>query len=542
MGTIETDCSRSSAGCRLGAATRACLASMFWLSVPFAAHATDHVVTALSNMTFSPAAITINAGDTVTFENGGGTHNAVSTPGSVTVFRCANGCDGSGGNGNLSSAAWSATVTFPTAGTINYYCQAHGSPGAGMSGTITVKAVPTLSILDASVTEGDSGTKLATFSIRLSMASSSTVKFNVATSNDTATAGSDYVAKSLVGQAIPAGATSLAFSVTINGDRVFEPNETFKVTVSNVVGAALTDGVAVGTITNDDPTPRGDFNADGKSDLLWRYFVSGANTIWKSANSATKQTVTAISDLSWIVAGVGDVNADRKFDIVWRNTSSGSGSVWYSANSATKLVLTALTDQHWKIVGVADFDGDGKADLLWRNYSTGGNTIWKSANSATKQVVTTVSDLSFIVAGVGDLNGDKKSDIVWRNSRTGSDSVWYSANSATKQTLTTMADQNWKIVGVADFDGDGKSDLLWRNTATGANAIWRSGSSATPQTVASQATAWVAAATGDYNGDAKADIVWRNTSNGANTLWPSASMASAQALASVTDQQWKILP
>jgi hypothetical protein len=98
------------------------------------------------------------------------------------------------------------------------------------------------------------------------------------------------------------------------------------------------------------------------------------------------------------------------------------------------------------------------------------------------------------------------------------------------------------MVGVGVFDGDGKYDLLWRNTATGANTIWRSGSSATPQTVASQATAWVAAATGDYNGDAKADIVWRNTSNGANTLWPSASMTSAQALTSVSDQQWKILP
>lgn len=299
MGTIETDWSRSSAGCRIGAVTRSGLATVLCLSVPFAAGATDHVVTALSDMTFSPAVITINAGDTVTFKNGGGTHNAVSNPGSVTVFRCANGCDGSGGNGNLSSGAWSATVKFPTAGTINYYCEAHGSPsGAGMAGTITVKAVPTLSIVDASVTEGNSGTKLATFSIRLSKASSSTVKFNVATSNATATAGSDYVAKSLVGQAIPAGATSLAFKVTINGDRVFESNETFKATVSKVVGVALKDGVAIGTITNDDSTPRNDFNADGKSDFLWRYFVSGANSIWKSANSATKQSVATVSDLS----------------------------------------------------------------------------------------------------------------------------------------------------------------------------------------------------------------------------------------------------
>jgi plastocyanin len=210
------------------------------------ASAADHIVTALSNMSFSPKSLSINAGDTVTFKNGGGSHNVASDPGSVTTFRCANGCDGAGGNGNVSGADWSATVSFPTAGTIRYYCQAHGGPGGvGMSGTITVNAVSTLSIADASVTEGNSGTKLATFNVSLSKASSSTVKFNIATSNTTATAGSDYVAKSLTGQSIPAGATNFAFGVTINGDRVFEPNETFKVTASNVVGALLGDGVAV---------------------------------------------------------------------------------------------------------------------------------------------------------------------------------------------------------------------------------------------------------------------------------------------------------
>src|SRR5438045_366943 len=77
------------------------------------ANAVDHVVTANVNMTFSPSTLTIAVGDTVTFKNsvGAGTHNARSDPGSVTAFRCANGCDATGGNGNLSNAAWSGTVT-----------------------------------------------------------------------------------------------------------------------------------------------------------------------------------------------------------------------------------------------------------------------------------------------------------------------------------------------------------------------------------------------------------------------------------------------
>lgn len=103
------------------------------------ASATDHTVIARPNRTFDPPTLTIAVGDTVTFMNdpdGPGFHNAASDPGAVTQFRCANGCDGDGGNGDPDSGLWSATVTFPTEGTIGYHCEVH--EGQGMVGTITV--------------------------------------------------------------------------------------------------------------------------------------------------------------------------------------------------------------------------------------------------------------------------------------------------------------------------------------------------------------------------------------------------------------------
>jgi hypothetical protein len=78
------------------------------------------------------------------------------------------------------------------------------------------------------------------------------VTFDVATSNGSATSGSDYVALALTGQTIAAGATSKTFVVTLNGDSVYEPDETFNVTLSNVSGANLADFIGVGTIANDD--------------------------------------------------------------------------------------------------------------------------------------------------------------------------------------------------------------------------------------------------------------------------------------------------
>jgi hypothetical protein len=111
---------------------------------------------------------------------------------------------------------------------------------------------PDLSITDVSVIEGNGGSKLLTFTVGLSSTGPTAVTYSIATSNNTATAGSDYVARSLSGETIPAGQASRTFTVTINGDAVLEPNETFIVTVANVVGATVSHGTAIGTINNDD--------------------------------------------------------------------------------------------------------------------------------------------------------------------------------------------------------------------------------------------------------------------------------------------------
>src|SRR6185369_12907579 len=109
-----------------------------------------------------------------------------------------------------------------------------------------------LSIGDVSISEGNSGTKLATFTVSLSTVSASPVTYNIATANGTATAGSDYVGKGLTGETIAAGLTTKTFTVTLNGDATVEANETFTVNVSGAVGASIFDKQAVGTITNDD--------------------------------------------------------------------------------------------------------------------------------------------------------------------------------------------------------------------------------------------------------------------------------------------------
>jgi predicted extracellular nuclease len=120
--------------------------------------------------------------------------------------------------------------------------------GGGGGGT------PALSINNVTVSEGNSGTTAATFTVSLTApAGMGGVTFDIATQDGTATVSdSDYVGRSLTAQTIAEGGQTFGFTVTVNGDTNPEPNETFLVNVTNVTGATVANGQGVGTITNDD--------------------------------------------------------------------------------------------------------------------------------------------------------------------------------------------------------------------------------------------------------------------------------------------------
>jgi hypothetical protein len=119
-------------------------------------------------------------------------------------------------------------------------------------GTITDNdATPSLVINNVSVTEGNTGTQNAVFTVTLSAASGQTVTVNYATANGTATAGSDYVARSGTLTFNP-GTTTQTIPVTVNGDTVVEANETFVVNLSGATNATIADSQGVGTIVNND--------------------------------------------------------------------------------------------------------------------------------------------------------------------------------------------------------------------------------------------------------------------------------------------------
>lgn len=111
---------------------------------------------------------------------------------------------------------------------------------------------PSLSINDVAITEGDAGSKQATFTISLDSPSANPVFFGVRAESGTAAIGSDFSAGNLDGLSIAAGQTSASITVNINGDVEPESNETFTVNLYDVAGANVADVQGLGIITNDD--------------------------------------------------------------------------------------------------------------------------------------------------------------------------------------------------------------------------------------------------------------------------------------------------
>jgi len=125
--------------------------------------------------------------------------------------------------------------------------------GSFASATLSIQdnELPTLSISDVSQAEGNSGTTAFTFTVTSSNSINNNVNFNYATTDGSATAGSDYQTTSGL-LTIPAGQTSKTITVNVTGDTSKEPDETFFVNLSLAGGATIAKGQGIGTIINDD--------------------------------------------------------------------------------------------------------------------------------------------------------------------------------------------------------------------------------------------------------------------------------------------------
>ncbi|MET4347019.1 hypothetical protein ABIC08_007764 [Bradyrhizobium sp. RT9b] len=275
----------------------------------------------------------------------------------------------------------------------------------------------------------------------------------------------------------------------------------------------------------------GDFNGDGKTDLLMLNDSTHDAQVWlmNGTQISATGTVGTISAFGgWGYADVGDFNGDGKSDLLLVNSANNGVAVWELNGTgvvANPQVGRMASGFHFAKEG--DFNGDGKTDLLMLNDSTHQLQVWlMNGTQVTSQTTigTISADAGWRFADVGDFNGDGKSDLLLLNDVTHGVAVWLMNGTqvtANPQISTISAFAGWRFADIGDFNGDGKSDLMLLNDNTHGVAVWEMNGTqiiAGPQ-VGIAASGSIYARLEDINGDQKSDILFENSTTHVLTAW-----------------------
>jgi subtilisin family serine protease len=309
-------------------------------------------------------------------------------------------------------------------------------------------------------------------------------------------------------------------------------------------------------LENDKPDKfQEDFNGDGKSDILIRktdgsYYIAIMDS---TTATASRDYIKKPDGSSWTAApstwtylGMGDFNADGKSDILIRRSN---GSYYVAIMDSTTATSSRdyikkpdgstwiASPSTWTYLGMADFNGDGKSDILIRKADGSyyiaimdGTTITDSRGYIKKPDGSswTAAPSTWTYLGMADFNADGKSDILIRRSNGSYYIAIMDSTTATESrdyikkpdgSSWTAAPSTWTYLGMADFNADGKSDILIRKadgsyyiaimdstTATASRSYIKKPNGST--WIAAPST-WTYLNTSDYNGDGKSDILIR---------------------------------
>jgi FG-GAP-like repeat len=306
--------------------------------------------------------------------------------------------------------------------------------------------------------------------------------------------------------------------------------DTITVTTSDLIdhsSASKTIGVTIKS-----PNARNDFNGDGKSDLLLQLNSAGnslnGNVMIDLMNGTTITSSAATNFTSgiagWSAIGTGDFNADGKADILWQN-ADGTPAIWLmNGTSFTSVGFLPNPGSSWHVIGAGDFNHDGKSDILLQNNN--GNVMIDLMNgtTVTSSIATsfTTELANWHAVGAGDFLGNGQADILWQNSD-GTPAIWL-MNGTGIASVGFLANPgtDWRLVGTGDFNGDGMSDLLFQSNSTNNVMIDLMNGTTVASSIATSISAglanWRVIGTSDVNGDGKADILWQN-SDGTPAIW-----------------------
>jgi RHS repeat-associated protein len=273
----------------------------------------------------------------------------------------------------------------------------------------------------------------------------------------------------------------------------------------------------------------GDFNGDGKTDLLCHNGTTFNNTVALSDGLGGFTAQPKFGPFCNAVLSTGDFDGDGKTDLLCHDGTTFSNTVALSDGAGGFIREPSFGPFCNSALRTGDFDGDGRTDLLCRNGATFSNIVALSDGTGgfTREPAfgPWCSASSF---NIGDFDGDGKTDLLCRDVTLGLTSValsdglgGFSRNPAFGGWCIDPKTVYGMQLGTGDFNGDGKTDLWCHDPLNAATYVaFSTGSGGF--IVAGVFSGWcnvgtptdptriAFVTTGDYNGDGKTDLLCRN--------------------------------
>jgi Ca2+-binding RTX toxin-like protein len=298
-----------------------------------------------------------------------------------------------------------------------------------------------------------------------------TVYFNTAGSTATLntdynfSAGTNITAVTAASFTILAGQTSAALNINALPDAVVDWNETVILNLATgsgyqlVASSSLFAAEACYYVTaRPYSVHTGDFNGDGKADLIIRNGYADNISVLLNNGNGTFSSSTKFAVSGFVTAT--DFNSDGKVDFVVRNDYTGNISVLLNNGAgefSTHTDFTVGLSQY--LVAIADFNGDGKADLVTGNSGSHDfSVLLGSGNGSFSNVAVGNWNNSITVA---DFNGDGKNDLATVDLGSSVVSLFLGNGSGGFSAGTDFSvGFSPNVLTSADFNGDGKMDLI----------------------------------------------------------------------------------
>lgn len=209
----------------------------------------------------------------------------------------------------------------------------------------------------------------------------------------------------------------------------------------------------------------GEFFAADQTDAIWHNSATGQLLLWTDLGEQATGAdgiglrpqdaiaLPSVSDKNWGIQGTGQFNDDGKLDLLWYNATEQKIAAWYMNNgervgqSEVRITANLQTElEGYQLQGSGDFDANGTAEFLWTKASAPA-LLTELTNRSGDLSLTTAVALSeipgneFALASIGSYNSrdDQRDDIAWLTGNAAMPYQVWQMNGASVQQMIDVA-------------------------------------------------------------------------------------------------------